>query len=192
MIGVSPPLLWGSGLPHKAQQAAPQAPLYWQILFIMGVGTKGAHHTYMTKGITKGRQSHTTTAAGQSTIVRVPSNFLALVKVRYQEYCGTCFRYSVAIVLARAGLHLLPSPWLTVKAFKSRRANLLAVIAHLLAKKKRPLLGLLRNFARAAFGHSEKCHAVCHRAHSPGIRLPGVCVCVCNAAKSAVFFLSLL
>jgi len=24
--------LWGSGLPHKAQQAAPQAPLYWSIL----------------------------------------------------------------------------------------------------------------------------------------------------------------
>ena len=69
-----------------------------------------------------------------------PSNFLELVKVRYKKYCDTCFRYSVAMVLARVGLHLLPSPWLTVKACNSRRANLLAVITNLLAKKKRPLL----------------------------------------------------
>ena len=61
--------LWGSGLPHKAQQAAPQALRYWPILFIIGVGTKGAHHTSTAKGITKSRQSHTTTAAGQSTIL---------------------------------------------------------------------------------------------------------------------------
>ena len=88
-----------------------------------------------------------TTAMSQSPAIAAtvrtcesPSNFLELVKVRYKKYCDTCFRYSVAMVLARVGLHLLPSPWLTVKACNSRRANLLAVITNLLAKKKRPLL----------------------------------------------------
>ena len=37
----------------------------------MGVGTKDAHHTSITKGTTKNRQVHTNTAAGKSTISTV-------------------------------------------------------------------------------------------------------------------------
>ena len=33
--------------------------VYWSILLIMGVGTKDANHTSITKGITKNRQVHT-------------------------------------------------------------------------------------------------------------------------------------
>ena len=49
----------------------PQAPSLLAIgqYFLLGVGTKDEHHTSITKGITKSRQPHTTTAAGKSTII---------------------------------------------------------------------------------------------------------------------------
>ena len=56
--------IWGSGSPHKAQQAAPEAHYYWSVLFTMGVGTKDAHHNYTTKS----KSQQATTAAGQRTI----------------------------------------------------------------------------------------------------------------------------
>ena len=65
-----PPAKGGWLAPHKAQQAAPQAPMLLANTAYCGVGTKDAHHTSITKGTTKNRQVHTTTAAGKSTIER--------------------------------------------------------------------------------------------------------------------------
>ena len=49
LYGALPTGLRVGGLPHKAQQASPQAHYYWSILLTMGVGTMCAHHTYITK-----------------------------------------------------------------------------------------------------------------------------------------------
>ena len=70
-MGLFPPAM-GYGevaCPTRSNRLRPKRLHYWSILLIMGVGTKDEHHTSITKGITKSRQSHTTTAAGQSTII---------------------------------------------------------------------------------------------------------------------------
>ena len=64
--------IWGSGLPHKAQQVAPQALRYWSILLIMGVRSKRD----LTKGAIKNRQVHTYPTAGNITISPSPTALL--------------------------------------------------------------------------------------------------------------------
>ena len=58
--------------PTRANRLRPRRLGYWPILLIMGVGTKGAHHTSITKGTTRNRQVHTHTAAGKSTMSWAP------------------------------------------------------------------------------------------------------------------------